>query len=240
MKYFFRYVAKLPEETVSAALIFGSAIHGAVEHHFNELLAGNPAPDLDTLLAEYQAAWSARQDVPVRFGKGDTIDSLGQLAERMIVAFQQSDFAKGEGTIIGVEEELRRSVVPGCPDLLARVDLIVESEEALTVVDLKTARSRWSQAQVDSSAEQLLLYSELARELVPGKEVRLQFAVVTKAKAPSVDCHQVVADPARIDRTKRTVERVWQAIESGTFYPAPSPMNCSTCPFQEPCRRWQD
>ncbi|REJ65346.1 MAG: PD-(D/E)XK nuclease family protein [Planctomycetota bacterium] len=240
LRYYFRYIAKLPEKTVSAALIFGGAIHRAVELHFREVMAGNPAPDLDMMLAEYQTAWAERDDsVQVQFGKGESLDTLGQLAERMIAALQQSDFAAGGGKIIGVEEELRSSIVPGCPELLARVDLISETEDELIATDLKTARSRWSQSQVDSSAGQLLIYSELARNLAPGKKLHLRFVVVTKAKQPSVDSHDVAVDPARIVRTKRTVQRVWQSIEAQQFYPAPSPLNCAACPFKEPCRRWQ-
>jgi CRISPR/Cas system-associated exonuclease Cas4 (RecB family) len=34
------------------------------------------------------------------------------------------------------------------------------------------------------------------------------------------------------------VERVWRAIESGVFYPAPSTMNCSGCGYRAACRVW--
>ncbi len=79
----------------------------------------------------------------------------------MLATFQGSAIAQPQGNIIGVEEELRGSVVPGCPDLLGRVDLLLESPEAVTIVDLKTSRSsRWSAEQVDDQAEQLLLYSD--------------------------------------------------------------------------------
>ena len=91
------------------------------------------------------------------------------------------------GHIIGVEEELRGNVLPGCPDLLARLDLIMETDDDVVITDLKTSRSRWSQQQVEDSADQLLLYSELVRELVPGKPLKLQFVVVTKGKQPVVD-----------------------------------------------------
>ena len=40
LRYYFRYVAGLPERTVSSSLVFGSAVHRAVELHFNELLPG--------------------------------------------------------------------------------------------------------------------------------------------------------------------------------------------------------
>ena len=124
------------------------------------------------------------------------------------------------------------------PDILGRLDLVVETAEALVVTDLKTARSRWSRDQVEESAGQLLLYHELARSLAPGKQVRLRFAVLTKAKQPAIDVHEVPADPRQIDRTKRLVERVWRAIEAEHFYPAPSPTQCPSCPFRKPCWDW--
>jgi len=45
LRYFFRYVEGLPEETVGSSLVFGGAIHSALEAHFRELLAGNSAPE---------------------------------------------------------------------------------------------------------------------------------------------------------------------------------------------------
>lgn len=237
-KYSFRYVQGLPEETVASSLIFGGAIHSAVELHFNEVMVGNPAPDLDILLDTYQEAWRDRDLGAVQFGKGEDVNTLSQLAERMLMAFQAYDSSNPIGTILGVEEELRGELSPECPDLLAKVDLIVEEDDAVVVTDLKTARSRWSQGQVSESAEQLLLYSELAKHLLPDKEVRLQFIVITKTKAPAVTRHEVTFDTARLERTKRIVERVWEGIQSGIFYPAPSPMNCSTCSYREACRQW--
>lgn len=238
LRYFFRYVAGLPERTVSANLVFGSAVHRAVEHHFNELLAGNEPPTVDALVGEYDRHWQEADPQAVQFGKNDDVESLGQLAQKMFEAFQVSSLASPTGQIIGVEEELRGQVVPGCPDILGRIDLIVETAAELVVTDLKTARSRWSRDQADASAGQLLLYHELVRELVPRKRVRLQFAVLTKTKEPAMEVHEVPASQRRIDRTKRIVERVWKAIASQAFYPAPSPMQCPGCSFREQCRAW--
>ena len=92
--------------------------------------------------------------------------------------------------------------------------------------------------QAADSAEQLLLYSELARRLVPEKRVRLQFVVISKTKVPQIERHIVSFDARRLHRTKRIVERIWRAIVAEHFYPAPSPMQCPGCPFRSPCRRW--
>jgi putative RecB family exonuclease len=238
LKYFFKYVAGLPEESVAATLIFGTAIHRAIEHHYCELLAGNASPTVDALIEEYRAGWEDREGIQVRFGKEETREDLDTTAKRMLEAFVASSLAKPTGRILAVEETLRGLVIPGLPDLLGRVDLIIETDAELVIADWKTSRSRWSAEQVEDAAEQLLLYAELAQDFAPGKRVRLEFVVLTKTKEVAVDQHLSAVDPLRVKRTKQVVERVWRAIEAGHFYPAPSPMNCAGCPYRQPCRAW--
>lgn len=238
LRYGFRYVQRLPEETVSAGLVLGSSLHAAVQFWFEQLLAGQPAPTLDVLLDVFQHAWHQHEGRTIQFAKGEDVNTMGRLADRMLRVFRESDFAHPQGNILGVEEQLRGELIPGLPDLLARVDLIVEEADGLIVSDFKSSRSSWTEEHVAESAGQLLLYHELARTLADDKPVRLQFAVLSKAKSPELTLHDVPADPRQIDRTKRIVERVWQAIQAGLFYPSPSPLNCSSCPFREPCRAW--
>src|ERR1700722_17612563 len=118
----------------------------------------------------------------------------------------------------------------GCPDLLARVDLVVDSGHELVVSDFKTSRAKWNEFKVRDFSPQLHLYSELVKPMAEGKPVKLAFAVLTKTKLPVLQVHDVLIDVREIMRTKKTVERVWQAIQSGNYYPNPSPMNCGTCP----------
>ena len=128
--------------------------------------------------------------------------------------------------------------VEGMPDVLARVDLAVQDGDDLVLTDFKTSRSRWTGEQAQNSAEQLLLYSDLAGRVLDGKRIQLQFAVVTKAKTPQLEIHEVSLDMARLDRTKAIFSRVWDAIKSGNIYPAPTPMNCFSWGYQTECRAW--
>ena len=122
---------------------------------------------------------------------------------------------------------------------MARIDLLVQEQDSLVLTDLKTARSRWSPSHVEDAAEQLLLYGELARALLPGESLRLRFLVVTKAKAPAVEEHEVLFDERRRERTRRVYERTWRAMRAGHIYPAPSPASCGGCPYRRPCREWR-
>ena len=157
----------------------------------------------------------------------------------MLTAFLASNLTKQEGHIIGVEEELRGELSPGLPGLLGRVDLLLETEDGVVVQDFKTSRSAWNEYQAEDQSEQLLLYGDLVRRLVPGKQLRLQFAVITKAKAPRVQLLEAKFDESKLDRTKRVFENVWSAIQSGHFYPAPSPMQCPGCGYHDRCAAWR-
>jgi CRISPR/Cas system-associated exonuclease Cas4 (RecB family) len=239
LRYYFKYVLGLTKETIASSLVLGAAVHAALQFHFEQLLAGNPAPDLDTLLGAFWEAWHLHDDQQtILFAKSEDLSSIGRLADRMPRTFQQSSFAQPQGRIIAAEEELRGELMPGLPDLLARVDLIVETETALELVDFKTARTAWSAEHVADSAGQQLLYGELAKALSDGKPLRLGFAVLTKTRFPDLTVHAVPVAPRQVERTKQVVERVWRAIEAGHFYPAPSAMNCPSCPYREPCRAW--
>ena len=240
LRYFFKYVAGLPEEKTSASFVFGRAIHRAVEVHFRELLSGGEGSNLDALLGEFQAGWDEQPPETITYPKSESESRaiLGHLADRLLRAFLDSELSRPVGRIIGIEEELRGRLIDGVPDLLARLDLITETDDAITITDLKTARSAWSGQQADDSAEQLLLYGALVRRLIPHKPLRLEFMVATKTKEVSITRHAIPFDQRRLDRTKRIIERVWRAIAAEHFFPSPSPMNCPACPFRDPCRRW--
>jgi putative RecB family exonuclease len=220
-------------------LVFGSAIHSAIEAYFQALLVGDPLPDVDALMINYQQCWKANQTEQIQFGTTESAESLAQLAQRMLTKFLASDLVKPEGQIIGLEEEIRGELVPGVPDLLGRVDLLLETDDNVVIQDFKTARSAWNTEQADESAEQLLLYGDLARRLVPGKDLKLRFAIITKTKEPKVQVLDAKFDAERLDRTKQMFKTVWSAIQAGNFYPSPSPMTCSGCGYRSACTAWR-
>ena len=79
LKYRFRYVDGLAEDCVSSSLIFGSAIHSAVEFYFRQLLSGDSVPSLDTLLDVYQESWKERSEDNIELGKSETADTLHEM-----------------------------------------------------------------------------------------------------------------------------------------------------------------
>jgi putative RecB family exonuclease len=238
LKYKFRYIEGLPEESVSSALVFGTGIHSAIEQHFQATLSGDEQPDVGRLMFAYRSVWLPHDPDAISFGSTETRASLDALASKMLVAFLNSPAASVQGRVLGVEEEIRGMLVENVPDLFGRVDLLTEDSDSLVITDIKTSRSRWSAEQVEDSGEQLLLYSHLASEIAPGKKIATRFLVLTKTREPQVEEHVREVNPAAVKRTLAGVERLWRAISAGHFYPAPSTMNCASCGYRAACRAW--
>ena len=251
LKYLFAYVIGAAPEFKSSSLVFGGAVHAAIEHHFRHLFEGQPAPQLDALLAEFDRAWKEEvtatiEHGTIKYGESESAETLRDLAERMLAAFQAHEVSKLDTLtrLIGVEEELRAPLIDGCPDILGRLDLVTvtPSCSALQITDFKTARSAWSAAQVEEAAPQQLLYAELAQPLAKSlgcRAIEICWIVITKAKQPVVEQHRLVPEPSQVIRTKAVVRRVWNAIAQEHFYPSPSAMNCASCPYQTACRNWE-
>jgi putative RecB family exonuclease len=172
------------------------------------------------------------------FNQGEDLATVARLAERLLRAFQASDLARPRGIILGVGEELQGAVVPGCPDLLARIDLLIDTGPALVLMDFRTSRSAWNADRVEEAAPELLICHELAKPRAGGRPIRIEFAVLTKTKFPVLSRHEVQVNPQQVERAKVLVQSIWRGIEAGHFYPVPSPLNCTRCPFRDPCRAW--
>jgi len=237
LKFKFRYLESLPEETLSSSLLFGSGIHQALEEFFRAELAGGPKPTLEKLVYIYRSTWLPADPEAVSLGS-DTRESLDRLAVKVLRAFLASDSAGLLGHVLGVEEEISGLLVEGVPDLLGRVDLVTEEKDSLTITDFKTSRGKWSADTVEEASSQLLLYSSLAEAFSPKKTIRLRFVVLTKTANPTVEQHFAEINPQKLARVKKIFERVWGAIQTGVFYPAPSVMNCSGCGFKQACAAW--
>ena len=102
LKYKFRYVDGLPEESVSSALVFGSGIHSAVEQHYQAVLTGEEQLDIERLMFAYRSAWLPHDPDAIQFGSTETRASLDALASRMLTAFLSSPAASVQGRVLGV------------------------------------------------------------------------------------------------------------------------------------------
>lgn len=146
----FRYVESLPVDRVRSSLVFGAAIHAAIEYWFRERLTGEPEPAVDRLPGAFWAAWHDRQkEAQIDYARGESHSTIHHLTPRVLEAFVVCDIARPVGSVVGVEEKLRGRIIHGVPDLLARIDLLVGTGDRSIVTDFKTAQCRWAPSGVE-------------------------------------------------------------------------------------------
>ena len=241
-KYYFAYVAKPPKDFLASSLKFGSAVHSGLEHYFRARMEGLQA-DEDALMGAYQTSWQHEEEpgLPIRFNKNEDVSMLETTARGMFSAFMQSPLAKPQGQVIAIEESFRSVLANDLPEVVARVDLIYTEGGAIHLVDFKTSRSRWNPTKVAEAADQLRLYELLTGEISGDTPVELHFAVLTKAKTPAFDVLNVPPGDSNVAALQHITDgfrQVYQAMQSGNFYPVPHPMNCTSCAFKSRCPAW--
>ncbi len=241
LKWHYQYVERAKPEQISAAMLLGTCTHAMIQRVLEAQIGSDPLPTIDELMDIYRNAWAIEAaDVLIQYAKDQDAETRKTTARRMIEAFLATDLACPAGVIVGIEENSTVELARDLPDLAGRVDLITYAEGVLTVTDFKTARATPTDEAADEAGEQLILYAQgcqpIANEL--GATIRLRFIYISKTKEPKVEAIEVTLDNSRTHRSKAIIRQVFKAILSGIVYPAPSPMNCTGCPFKQRCRRW--
>jgi RecB family exonuclease len=177
--------------------------------------------------------------VPLKFGKGETLESLVALGTRMLDAYVASPESRPSGTTVLIEEATRETLTADLPPIEARVDHVYRRADGSIVIrDIKSSRTRWSQDKVQESAPQLRLYARLlGRDLAPlGRIAALEFVVVTKAAKPVVAAHEIPVHDSAVahDGLVEQISATWHGITSGVFPTRPG-WPCKSCPYASRC-----
>jgi len=247
-KWVFEYVEQVEPSCVSASLVFGSAMHSALEHYFEQWMVGEVI-GIDALTEVFLASWQQElKDRTVIYPAKQDEQALHEQGDLMLGALIESEVAKPQGEVIAIEEKLVGQLSESLPTFVARVDLILQTEEGYRLIDFKTARSKWSEEQLKQSRDQLALYDNLARQRFAEQHFEQQFIVLTKQKKPQVQvltpgsapgCAPDSSDSntpgdATVHLTQ-LIQPIWHAMQQGVDYANPSPMNCAGCGFKDRC-----
>ena len=239
-KFFYKYVARAPEESVAAALIHGGAIHRAVERAHEARMQGNAIPNVDSLLDAYDEGWGdgVRGRTAIQYSQGEDAATLRELAGRMLLAYRRHMESEGAAQTIGVEHAVRFRLLSDAPPIEARLDLVELRGTDLIVTDVKTSRSRWSDDKAREQLPQLVFYAFAAvaimRELGATRLVP-RFVVVTKGKTPVVQVVEPKASSEDASRAKQLLADCWQTMRSSSAFVRHEGWQCKQCQFRVRC-----
>lgn len=248
LKYRFMYVEARPQERVSVALPFGSAIHASLERYYRTLKEKSvrePLTVLQELFAHHINLELARTEVPMMFKKETPDrDAVIDMGIAMLKAFHEGVDLTGF-EILEIERPLsaRLYTDDGQPTdlkLIGVLDLVLKDEAGrIIAVDNKTAAKPYAQATVDDD-NQLTCYAYLLaanRYVFPTAEVHCRLDVLRKLKTPKLEHYHTVRTADQRRRFAKLASAVLAGIENKVFLPQPSWM-CSDCPYAAACRSW--
>jgi hypothetical protein len=226
----YRYLDRVSVPT-SPELVFGSAVHGAVEAFIcgqGELL---PlwAEHWARCTADAQVAWGAGL-ADTHFREGQRILGDVQIQNALNTIMPGRD---GEGPL--VERKVRLNV-PSVPiEVIGYIDVIDVNG---VPCDLKTSNKPWTPERAQTEQQPLFYLAGLNQAGIATPGFRFRHIVITKVKAPEVQMLEHQHTPAELFQLFKTIETVWHGIEAGAFPPNPDSWRCSPrfCEFWALCQ----
>jgi DNA helicase II / ATP-dependent DNA helicase PcrA len=222
LKYRFVHRNRIPLLT-HHRVVYGSAIHQAVQEMFKARQAGVPF-GVDELFAEFRRAW-----VSEGFLSREHEDLRLKEGERTLRRFFEWE-SRNPLRPTGVEEEFSFPV--GRTRVIGRYDLVVAKDEGVAILDFKTGDVS-TEAKAQQRAEeslQLAIYT-LAHLRITGRlpsrvELRFLESDLVGGFAPT---------EALALATEKQIAEVADSISRGRFEATPSHGACRPCPFRDVC-----
>jgi Holliday junction resolvase-like predicted endonuclease len=237
----FRYVHRLKPRFTPVSLVFGSAFHSALAFHATRRLHGQEVTvaDCQEVFAGLLTENCRRDGLPVRFGEGETTDTIITQGQRMLATYLAS---------LDPEEEIEAVSMPfSVPlvdasgtrldkPLIGEYDLVFRKGGIRTIVDWKTSAHRWPKGKADTDL-QATCY--LWAEHQQGRaDTQFRFDVVTKTKTPTCERHHATRAPddfAQLGELVRVLERI---VANDCFLPREGGWGCANCPYAVACSGW--
>jgi DNA helicase II / ATP-dependent DNA helicase PcrA len=222
-KYRFGHVIRIPT-AVSHQLVYGKALHAAVQAFHRRQMAGRPMP-LAELHAELDAAWESTGFLTQQHE--DARKAAARDALERFWSAQQADPANPTA----VEQEF--AVPFGRDRLRGRYDRVdTDADGRVTITDYKSSDVRDPATASRRAREslQLGIYG-LAWEAQHGRppdDLALHFL------ESGIEAHGAPS-PKRLARAAEQVTTAADGIRAGSFEATPSPTRCGYCPFREIC-----
>ncbi len=222
LKYRFVHRNRIPLLT-HHRVVYGSAIHQAVQDMFKARQAAVPF-NLDDLLAAFRRAWVSegflsREHEELRLKEGER--TLARF-----FAWEKEHPLKPTG----VEEDFSFAV--GRTRVMGRYDLVVATDDGVTILDFKTGDVS-TEAKAQHRAEeslQLAIYALAHFRTTGGLPTRVELRFLETDLVGGFAPSQ-----ALVLATEKKISEVADRISRGLFDATPSHGACRPCPFRDVC-----
>jgi putative RecB family exonuclease len=243
LKYKFRYIDKIPKPSSSIHLVFGSAIHKALEE-LNKSLASKKI-GLEDVYQYFHNDWEKekeKQEIRENF----ISEKLYTMGLNSLEKYYNEHL---DYEIIGSETKFNVPII--YPDgekekftLFGIIDSIITKKNKLIIVDYKTSKEPYEKFKIDTSI-QLAMYSYAFRhllkeniiELKKKKEDYISYCVILKDYETlngEIKIQRKKIDDFQINKMLNMIKQTKRGIDSELFLPNYQSM-CKWCEFKKEC-----
>lgn len=238
LRFYFQRIMRLPQKSVGSSLVLGSSVHAALAEYHRTVQQDEPTDTakLHRIIADN---WTKRGDeTRISYRDGETQADLMAVGVSLIELYLQQPPPEN---IIAIEQEIIAPLHNSRGDyletpLLAVADLVTEGNEELTVQEFKTSGRAYSEMEAETSLQPTCYVNAVQEKF--GHTASVEYTVLVKTKTPKLQRLRAVRHADDLARLGDIVENIERAIEAKVFYPVENPLNCSTCPYRQPCREW--
>ena len=233
LKFWFRYVARIPKPK-AAALHVGGTAHSVLKAWNKSRWRREPLT-LKQLHDEYTKAWADQSEEPVQWepGEEDAEKTTGwRLVETYIRESKIPPELRPDAVEVPVEADLHGH---GLPILIGVLDLV----QAGIIIDYKTSgQTPNPERAVHTREVQTSSYAVLYREATGKREAGIEVHTLVKLKTPKlvVTATPPMSDPQQT-RLFRLIEAYVDGLDRRDFVPSPG-LQCVSCEFFNECREW--
>lgn len=238
LRFYFQRVIRLPQKSVGSSLVLGSSVHAALAEYHRTIQQDEPT-DTAKLYQIIADTWARREsETPISFRDGESQDELMAQGISLVDLYLKEPPPE---KIIAIEQEIIAPLHNSQGEyletpLVAVLDLITEGDEELTVREFKTSGRAYSEMEAETSLQPTCYVNAVQESL--GIAPTVEYTVLVKTKTPKVQRLTTVRNEDDLARLGDIVENIERAIQAQAFYPVETPLNCSTCPYRQPCREW--
>jgi putative RecB family exonuclease len=243
-KYMYQYVKGVEWERKSAALIFGKAVHKAVEQFYTTLQSIGKPLSVEEMVSIFDMVLEMEYfnaETEIVFKHGEDLARLKEQGAELVRVFHAE--VKPQ-KIVGVEVPFSvriPDVINGhgfLPVRLAGIlDLVeADSDGTYLVVELKTSGQRFSSAKLEHDL-QSTVYSYAMAQMRLGTTERstlVRYDVLLKQKTAAMERYFVSRTTKDHQRLVQLLNHVLRAIELRVFYRF-NGWQCGDCPFTTRC-----
>ena len=238
LQYYFERIERLPRSSLPSGLVLGSAVHVALAELHRQLQLGTNF-SLAQLTATFQAAVAREEHTQIDFKENESRSTLVDQGVALLETYFREPPPQ---EILAVEEPLLVPLVTSQGEVLEKplvavIDLLTRSDDGLLIDEFKTSGRKMSEFETDS-ALQASCYVHAIQERYD-ETATVRYTVLVKTKTPAIQRIQTQRTPDDLTRIGDVVQTIDRAITNRVFYPVESPLNCSGCPYRQPCRDWQ-